>query len=78
VRRSHAQRSTDPNAPSHQHERLIEVEPSSLEPIRAMYGEYLFTLESILYRKIARLTRLSDKLKELSIRSSPKTAICAP
>ena len=51
-------------------ERLIDVEPASLEPIRAMYGEYLFALEGILYRKMVHMNRMSDKLEKLSHRDT--------
>jgi len=50
--------------------KVIEVEPVSLNTIRDLYREYPFRLEKILYHKIARMTRLSDKLKELSTRDT--------
>jgi hypothetical protein len=50
--------------------KVIEVEPVSLNTIKDLYREYPFRLEKILYRKIARMNRLSDKLKELSTRDT--------
>ena len=53
-------------------EKLIDVEADekTLESIRALYSKYLFTLEKILYRKLAHEKRLSDKLAKLSHRDT--------